>query len=167
MFRRVLAVTLAMACVTPGDPLNQVSADGFHGVRVGMTVEQAAMAYGSPLESVVAIGDDERSCYYALPRGAVEPVSFMIVDERVARVDIDRPGPVTAAGVGVGSLESEVQLAYGDRIELSPHKYAGPEGHYLTLQQGDFAIIFETDGTRVTIYRAGKLPEVGWVERCS
>jgi hypothetical protein len=132
-----------------------------------MTVEEASKAYGSPLGSVVPIHDDERSCYYVSPRDAVGRVSFMIVDERVARVDIDDPGPVTAAGVGVGSLESEVRLAYGDRVKVSPHKYTGPQGHYLTVEQGDFAIIFETDGTGVTTFRAGKRPEVGWVERCS
>ena len=91
----------------------------------------------------------------------------MIVDERVARVDIAEAGPLTVAGVGVGSPESEVKRAYRDRVEVSPHKYTAPEGHYLTIAQGDLAIVFETDGTRVTRYRAGRLPEVAWVERCS
>jgi hypothetical protein len=170
MVARALTATclsLGLACTTAADPRNRVSAEGFSGVRVGMTVEEASKAYGSPLNSAVSIADDETSCYYVFPRGAVGPVSFMIVDGRVARVDIDHPGPVTEAEVGVGSLESEVQSAYAGRIKVSPHKYAGPEGHYLTVEQGDFAIIFETDGTQVTSYRAGKLPEVAWVERCS
>src|SRR5262245_40463555 len=160
-------VALTLACVSPADTENRVSAQGFGGVHVGMNVEEASRAYGSPLGPAVPIGDDERSCYYVSPQGGVGPVSFMIVNERVARVDIDEPGPVTAAGVGVGSRESEVRLAYGRRVEASPHKYAGPQAHYLTVAEGDSAIIFETDGTRVITYRAGKLPEVGWVERCS
>jgi hypothetical protein len=28
-------------------------------------------------------------------------------------------------------------------------------------------IVFETDGKRVTMFRAGRLPEVEWVEGCS
>src|SRR5262245_56108349 len=131
-----------------------------------MNPEEASRAYGSPLGPAVPIDRDERSCYYVFPGGTAGPVSFMIVDERVARVDIEAPGPVTAAGVGVGSPESDVLRAYGDRVEASPHKYAAP-GHYLTVANGDSAIVFETDGTRVTRFRAGRLPEVAWVERCS
>lgn len=170
MVARVLTATclaLSLACDATTGTRNRVSAEGFSGVRVGMTVEEASKACGSRLSPVVPIADDERSCYYVFPRGAVGPVSFMIVDERVARVDIDDPGPVTEADVGVGSPESEVLSAYAGRITVSPHKYTGPEGHYLTVEQGDFVLIFETDGTQVTSYRAGKLPEVAWVERCS
>ena len=170
MVARALTATclvLGLACAPTSGTRDRVSAEGFGGVRVGMTVEEASNAHGSALSPAVSIADDERSCYYVFPRGAVGPVSFMIVDGRVARVDIDHPGPVTEAGVGVGSAESEVQSAYAGRIKVSPHKYTGPEGHYLTLEQGDFVIIFETNGTQVTSYRAGKLPEVAWVERCS
>jgi hypothetical protein len=28
------------------------------------------------------------------------------------------------------------------------------------------AIVFETDGKRVTMFRAGRMPEVEWVEGC-
>jgi hypothetical protein len=29
------------------------------------------------------------------------------------------------------------------------------------------ALVFETDGNRVTMFRGGRLPEVKWVEGCS
>lgn len=131
-----------------------------------MSVAEAAAAFGAPLRPLAPIGD-ESSCHYVFPGGNPGAISFMLVDERVARIDVTAPGPLTVDGVGVGSPESEVKRVYRDRVEVSPHKYTGPEGHYLTIAQGEFAIVFETDGTRVTGYRAGRLPEVAWVERCS
>ena len=47
-----------------------------------------------------------------------------------------------------------------------PHKY-NPGGHYITVTgAGSNRIVFETDGSRVTNYRAGRSPEVEQVERC-
>ena len=67
----------------------------------------------------------------------------------------------------MGSLESELVATYGDRVQVSPHKYTGPTGHSLTVEQGERALVYETDGERVTSWRAGRLPEVKWVEGCS
>src|ERR1035437_6267523 len=55
-------------------------------------------------------------------------------------------------------------------VTVGPHKYI-EGGHYMTVV-GDSAsagkaIVFETDGKRVTMFRGGRLPEVKWVEGCS
>ena len=44
----------------------------------------------------------------------------------------------------------------------------GRAGHYLTVRTRDkkFAIVFETDGARVTEIRAGGVPSVEYVEGC-
>ena len=55
-------------------------------------------------------------------------------------------------------------------IRVEPHAYTGPEGHYLVYLAPVvrmFAVVFETDGTRVTTYRAGRQPEVMYVEGCA
>lgn len=133
-----------------------------------MTRDEASAAYGSSLKPANPVSERERSCFYVFPGGKLGPISFMVFGDRIARVDITGPGPLTAVGVGVGSSEADVLEAYAGRVTLSAHKYTGPEGHYLTVElREEFAIVFETDGTRVTRYRAGRRPEVGWVEGCS
>jgi hypothetical protein len=101
-----------------------------------------------------------------LPAG----VGIMLVNDSVARIDIDSAGIQTSEGAGVGEDETRVVEIYHDRVAVTPHKYTGPAGHYLTVSPaGDTLrrIIFETDGHRVTKYRVGRRPAVEWVEGCS
>ena len=77
----------------------------------------------------------------------------------------------TRSGAGNGDSEAQVQARYENRLQVSPHKYL-PGGHYLTLVPSDAAdldyrVVFETDGSTVTGFHAGKLPEVELVEGCS
>jgi hypothetical protein len=88
----------------------------------------------------------------------------------VVRFDVESPGIRTVEGAGVGDLEADVVKLYGAGIEVSPHKYTGPEGHYLTVTPpGDtlHQIIFETDGQKVVHMRAGSRPAVEYVEGCA
>ena len=86
---------------------------------------------------------------------------------RVARVDVDSAGTATDAGARVGDAEADVQRAYGGRAVVTPHKYE--TGHYLTVTDAAdsaFALVFETRGGTVTRYRAGRRPQVEYVEGC-
>jgi hypothetical protein len=86
------------------------------------------------------------------------------------RVDVDTTGVLTAEGAGVGDSESRVLELYRGRVRVEPHKYSGPEGHYLVVTRSTdtlFLIIFETDGKRVERYRAGRRPAVEFVEGCA
>jgi hypothetical protein len=145
-----------------------VTLRGIGPVRVGMTPAEASSAAG---KQIVAKPDVNAGCGYAEPEGGPEGVSFMVVSGRIARVDVTG-GPVkTLSGAGVGDTEAQVQARYSNRLEVSPHKYVA-SGHYLTLvptdpADADFRLIFETDGTKVTRFRAGKQPEVSYVEGCS
>ena len=70
----------------------------------------------------------------------------------------------------IARMEADVVKLYGASIEVSPHKYTGPEGHYLTVTPpGDtlHQIIFETDGQKVVHMRAGSRPAVEYVEGCA
>ena len=95
----------------------------------------------------------------------------MVVKGRIARVDVTE-GPVkTRSGAAVGDTEAQVQARYSGNLQSSPHKYV-QGGHYLTLVPSDagdasFRLIFETDGTKVTRFRAGRQPEVSYIEGCS
>ena len=91
----------------------------------------------------------------------------MIESGRIARVDVDSAGVLTDSGAGIGTDEAEVQRLYGGRAVVTPQKY-GP-GHYLTvIDQRDttLAFVFETSGGKVTRYRAGRRPQVSYVEGC-
>jgi hypothetical protein len=133
---------------------------------MGMTAEQASAAYGEPLAPAGPV-ETGAACFEIVPGGVQGQLSFMLVDGRVARVDVTASGPRTSTGVGVGSTEAEVQAAYPGGVAVTPHKYTGPAGHYLTIEpRSGAALIFETDGSRVTRYRAGNLPPVAYVEGC-
>jgi hypothetical protein len=90
----------------------------------------------------------------------------MLANGRVARVEVRTGSTATAAGAAIGSSEARINSLYAGRVTSTPHKY-NPGGHYMTVTGGGSnRIVFETDGTSVTTYRAGRTPEVEQVERC-
>lgn len=137
----------------------------FGPVNVGATAEEAAKAIGSPL-----IGDiSMKGCGYARPRYGPGGVSFMMIDGRIARIDIDSCQLKTDTGVKIGTAEALVKRLYSG-IEVNEHAYVD-NGHYLTLVpenaiDSNYRLLFETDGKKVTKFRAGRLPEVDLVEGC-
>lgn len=145
-------------------PPARVTYTGFGPVRAGMTVAEAEQALG---DSLRMLGPAMEPCHYV--RLVQPPVAFMVIEGRVARVDVQRDSPVkTLEGAGVGDTEDRVRQLYPGFIEVQPHKYT--DGNYLIVRAPDdttHRIVFETDGHRVTSFRAGRMPEVRWVEGCS
>lgn len=131
-----------------GTPLASVAED------IGATPDTAALRGG---------------CSYLRP--ASDPGTMVMVNEgRVVRVDVDGATVRTVEGAGVGDTEARIRELYAGRVTESPHKYTG--GRYLTVTprapaDSAFRLVFETDGAKVTRFRAGRLPEVEWVEGCS
>jgi len=161
------AETPAVASAAPAGAWT-VDDTGIGPVRTGMTVAQADSVLGGALR---VAGDPPASCTYASAAGSPPGVRFMVVDGRIARVDVDSASVATASGARVGDAEERVAALYRGRVRVTPHKYE-PGGHYLEVTLagaagGDHRTIFETDGHRVTRFRVGKLPEVEWVEGCS
>ena len=142
-------------------PAWEASAQQVGPVRIGMTIAEAEAAIGRPFDSAVDSGD----CIFRQTPAAPRGVLFMHVGGRIARIDLRSFAVRTDKGIGVGDSEMQVQNAYGQVVETTPHKYTS--GHYLTVPVGDHKIVFETDGQWVTRYRVGRLPEVEWVEGCS
>jgi hypothetical protein len=167
----VLAIALSSAHASDKETAGwRITTKGFGPVRVGMTVDEASAALGVRLVLDEPLEDDENACRYAKPERGFEGLAFMFVDLRVVRVDVDDRAFATLSGAKIGSTEREVKAIYPGRIRVSPHEYTN--GHYLTYTpkdatDKDYRIVFETDGTRVTSIRAGRLPEVEYVEGCS
>ena len=167
---RLAATLLALVAVSlAGCTSYRVSELGYGPVTIGMTVEQASRALGVALEPAAPPEEGVGDCYFVYPVGSEERVGFMIAGGTVARVDVNEPGILTDAGVGVGSTEAEVKAAYGPGLEITGHKYTWMEGgHYLIVEpRPGNKLVFESDGTTVTTYRAGRVPEVEYVEGCS
>ena len=100
----------------------------------------------------------------------------MMDKNRIVRIDVlDLSGDqnttdvVSDKGVGIGALEKDVIALYGADIEIRPHLYVSPGGHYLRVQSpdGSSALLFETEDGKVTSFRAGLIPQVDYKERCS
>ncbi len=133
-------------------------------VRIGMSLAEASAAAGTPIVAKPGL----RNCAFADPEGGPRGLSFMVIDGRIARIDV-WGAHATLAGVRVGDTEERVQAAYGRQLQVTERLYC--PGHYLMLiatgaDQG-YGAVFSTDGVRVTSYTSGRWPEVGAPEGCS
>ncbi len=136
-------------------------------VWFGMSIAQAEAALG---ERFTHGGGEE--CRYLRTSGMPIALRFMAEGRRIVRADIDSSGIRTRSGATVGMKEAQVRTLYPGRIRTEPHKYTGPEGHYLIYvpreaSDTSYRLIFETDGQRVLNYRVGLRPAVEYVEGCS
>lgn len=169
--RKVAAVILIAAlagCGPQGASKPTVSAEGFAGVKFGMKVAEAEAALGRKLKRTADVA--EGGCSYVEPDGAYEGLAFMVIDGTIARVDVSETTTITTdAGAKVGDTEQHVLDLYKGRTKVEPHEYTAPEGHYVLVlgPDGKAQLVFETDGGKVVAFRAGRQPEVEWVEGCS
>jgi len=142
--------------------------DGLGQIQIGMTLDEAVN-----MGVLNERPDIKQACDFVFPAvGAGIPfgVNVMVVKGKVARIDVDTGTVTTEDGAKIGDSEDKMKSIYGDELKVSPHKYI-EGGHYLTVM-GDStsagkAMVFETDGKQVTMFRAGRIPEVEWVEGCS
>ena len=151
----------------PPRPLT-IDFNGYGPARVGMSKAEAEQALGDTID--VGPSPPGASCAYATARHH-GGVAFMLIDGRIARVDARADSVRTEEGAGVGDPEQRIYYLYGGYVERQPHHYVD-EGHYLIVRPPPGSddtrrLIFETDGKVVTIFRAGRMPEVEWIEGCS
>jgi hypothetical protein len=152
------------------DTVSSVALDenGLGPVQIGMTLDEA-VSMGLLNERP----DIKPACdfvYPAVGSGVPSDAGVMVVKGKIARIDVDTGSVTTEDGAKIGDTEDRVKGIYGDELEVRPHKFIDG-GHYLVVK-GDSTsagkeIVFETDaGGKVIMFRAGRLPEVEWVEGC-
>jgi hypothetical protein len=142
--------------------------DGLGQIQIGMDLSDA-VNMGLLNENPTM----KKACdfvYPAVGAGIPDGVAVMIVNGKVARIDIDTGSVTTEDGAKIGDTEDRLKSIYNGDLQVEPHKYI-EGGHYMTVL-GDStsagkAIVFETDGKTVTSFRSGRLPEVKWIEGCS
>jgi hypothetical protein len=145
-----------------------LSEDGLGQIQIGMNLDDA-VNMGLLNENPTM----KPSCDFVFPAvgaGIPDGVSVMIVQGKVARIDVDTGSVTTEDGAKIGDTEDAISKMYDGDIQSEPHKFIAG-GQYMVVT-GDStslgkAIVFETDGQRVISFRAGRLPEVKWVEGCS
>ncbi|MEO8578859.1 MAG: hypothetical protein ABI469_01340 [Gemmatimonadales bacterium] len=141
--------------------------DGLGQIQIGMTLDDA-VNMGLLNENP----NMNTRCDFVFPAvgaGIPDGVSAMVVKGQVVRIDVDTGAVTTEDGAKIGDTEDRVKSIYGDELKVEPHKIISG-GHYLVVL-GDSAsagkaLVFETDGQHVSSFRAGKLPEVKWMEGC-
>lgn len=140
-----------------------VSFDRVGKVQIGMTVQQASQEFGKRL---VQVGENLEGCFYVKPEGGDAGISFMVIGERIARIDVTSNNISSDQGIRVGDTEEKVKSIYRGSLEIENHSY-DEAGHYLKIKSGNFGMVFETDGKKVTSFRSGRFPEVEYVEGCA
>jgi hypothetical protein len=167
-----LAACSNSAATTSGSamaPASTVTPAGYGAIDFGMTPQEGAKRLMRPLRPLNP-GEEKEPCYYLFPDGDPHATfAFMVSEGQLARIDVSSPSVATAEGARVGDSEAQVLQLYSGRAQVQPHKYGGPNDHYLVVYDRDrsHALVFETLDGKVTRYRAGKLPEAEYVEGCS
>lgn len=148
---------------------SKVAIDGIGPIRVGMTIQQAE---ASARIRLLSPGSKLGDCWYVKPQDGPRDVSFMVIGGQIARVDIYGNSRITTVrGAKIGDSEDRIKSLYPGQIRVTTHEYVRG-GHYLTFVPRDasdrqYRLVFETDGRRVKQFRAGRLPEVEYVEGCA
>ena len=152
------------AGATAADEAWVVRPDGVGSVRIGMTLAQLNKALDENLQAPAA--KSQADCFYVSTSKPVK-LLFMMLEGRVARIDVREPGIKTASGIQVGDSEAHARKVYGARLKVEPQKYV-EHGHYLTAKTSDGrrGIRFEAVGGKITSYYAGRDQAIQLVEGC-
>lgn len=136
---------------------------GYGPIRFGASFDDARSAAAGMLETPASM----TGCQYVRISGGRAGVLLMVVDGRVARVDVLDQGVETREGARVGDAEGHIRELYPHDLEVRAHKYTSGNVLIVTpAEGGPYRLVFETEQDEVRRYRSGVLPEVEWVEGC-
>lgn len=137
--------------------------DSIGPVKIGMTRPQLSAALR---EKLVEEESGNDSCFFVHVPGH-DHVTFMIIDNRVVRIDINAHGYKTSLGIQVGDSEAYARRVYGSRMKVTRHQYLDT-GHYLTVRSSDgrHGVRFETNDGKITTFYAGTYEAIQYVEGC-
>lgn len=138
---------------------------GIGPVRGGMNVEDVLALADWP-------GQERKSaavaCWYLHYNGGGVDFDVMIIDGRVARVELKGKSRLrTISGAHIGSSEGELRSLYGGSLGVAPNKY-DDTGHVFTVRapSGDYGLRFETSHGKVTAIQGGPWEHLNYVEGC-
>lgn len=160
---RLFLMCLIALCIQPVAAFAAdliLSPQGYGLIRFGQTLKHTEITLNEHSKA----DDPDESCTYVEFK-KYPNVRFMVEDGVITRADVNENVPNTS-GIKVGMTIANARRIQ-PRLKTEPHQY-DPEGHYLTLSfnHGRFALVFETDKTKVTDVHGGMQPSVGYVEGC-
>ena len=141
-----------------------VTPQGVGVVRIGMSLDSLASALGQPASALSSGG---RACAYLRPAALPAGVGLLALRDTIVRVDVDSGGVLTDEGVGIGDSEVGLLVLYAGVIRVEPH---GAIAHTLTVAnppEATHLLVFETDGSLVLRYRAGRRAATQVPDRCA
>ena len=161
------ACVIATACACPAADNWEFLPDGVGPIKVGMKLSELKADLHLSYSIEWAQDSDQKTCFYASLHSH-SGISLMILNGRVARVDIDNRDTQTLEGIHNGDSERHALSVYGKRIKVTPHAYTGPEGHYLTVRapDGRYGIRFETDKGTIVRFYSGRVDAISYIEGC-
>ena len=170
MIAALLLSTCTIVCIHVPAAIAQeprITFSAYGPVRIGMSPQALESALGVKLKRD-APDADSASCEYVAASRGHEGIGFMLLNQRLARIDASSPKVRTRSGAHVGSSQEAVLALYPGRIEVSPHAYTAPDGSYLTMLSPDkrHGMRFETDRGEVTVYYAGTAEAIQYIEGC-
>ena len=154
------------AADSSGAEERRITFTSYGAARIGMARAELEQVLGPVTDDYPGAGTE--GCEYVTANHGYKGVSFMLVDQRLARIDVTNPEVMTLSGAHVGSSQATVMSLYPGRIRVTPHAYIAPDGSYLTLLSQDRknGIRFETDHGKVTMYYAGTAAAIEYIEGC-
>lgn len=161
-----------LAEVEPEPGPDLLTPDGWGPLRIGMTLDEVVAAAGPDANPDAVGGPVPGECDEFRPLQAPEGVLVMVENAVLTRISITRDnGIATPAGIRVGDPADRVLQAYGDRVQLDPHKYVEPPAAYLTVWRDGGGgqprgTRYEVDSEgRVSFLRGGS-SSIEYVEGC-
>ena len=138
-------------------------------VRLGMTVDEASTEAGVQLRRDFG-RQSTSTCYYVTAGAALRGVSIMVVDDQIARIEIDSPSTIaTRSGVRVGTPADSLRQVYPNNIQQANDAVLDGEAMAFVPNDdvdADYRIYFEIEDGQVARYRLGVKPAVDYLSGC-
>jgi hypothetical protein len=148
---------------------DRLAINGIGSVYVGLTVSEAEKISGRMFSKARDhVSRSDGSCAYFNANG-LSGVSFMFIDGKVARIDVQNSKIMTLRGAKIGDSEAQVQALYSNQLKITPNPYRGD--HFLTFYPKDskdraYRLIFATRKGKISALYSGKVPAVEYSEGC-
>lgn len=133
--------------------------NGYGTYVIGDSLEETGLVLGTNVP-------EQGNCLYAT-NGEDRDVLFMLIDNKLARIDVMEGELSLPTGVGLGSSGEDIKSAYEGKVEVTPGKYEPTLEDYTVTFSDTRGAVFQVQDGEVQSYRVGQFPQVSWIEGCA